>query len=905
MSFATYEEEEKIDIHHIFPKAWCKQNEIEPKHMDCIVNKTAISARTNRIIGGAAPSKYLLALEKRGPIDIPQWTASYRRTLFRPRRCAQITLKPSLKRAAKPCRGIFQCDRHDDAMRLRCLSAVAAGLLALAVISPSAHAASTTVNVAITATHGSTPREEFVGPFASWTQLNCPASPTDSTSCWQSAINAISSSHPVLFVPAKTYSISGTLLVDHTHITSISGPQYLSIVGADPATTQIIWNGSAGGTMILVDSVGFSRLFSRITLNGNNIAAITLNQSCSASNCSGGAFDESNEYADTVFENAQYGMQCGTSGNGCADNQMIRAKFLNNSTDGALLGNFNALVWECFSCTFSNNARGLTNDPGGAGGFHAFNSLFQGNTVGDLGIGNTTAFSFVGNYSTGSAKFLVGGGSNGSVANILMANNTISTTGSTAIDVSPVGPLTLVNNLIKTPGTPAVNVRGNIASDLLSVGNTFTSGTVSSNGGCGTATTVSNSGHCHEVGDILNAGVTFPAVPTMPPPPVNNSRTVCDTSAQTQAAIQSAMTCAINSGTTKPIVHIPAGNYSISSPLIVPACPNAGCDMQIVGDGYLSSLNAAGGLGSNPIFQLTGPSHATVNELAFNVNNGAGDAVLVTNADQVGARVYIEGMLSPRNQTTLFSDNLNNTLVEGHGIYAFDQDTRSGTGSAYRIVGSGSTAAGATSLFGGTNSGSYYVYSPSGDAHFTSIAASTDQGGHSNDCAVMNLTGSGTVTFGGGVGFIGNTSGCNSPNTIVNNFTGLAGMFSEDLSESSNGSACCGGVAVTGTGTGGQVLFAGWTSNAPGFYSHSASGDTSAFLMPYYYTEPGGPWNSLAETPSSFTCTSATCTLITNATNQLKTTTPTVPATLGAGITDVFIHRISVDSSNNAVHIQH
>lgn len=34
--------------------------------MDCIVNKTAISARTNRIIGGAAPARYLAALERRG-----------------------------------------------------------------------------------------------------------------------------------------------------------------------------------------------------------------------------------------------------------------------------------------------------------------------------------------------------------------------------------------------------------------------------------------------------------------------------------------------------------------------------------------------------------------------------------------------------------------------------------------------------------------------------------------------------------------------------------------------------------------------------------------------------------------------------------------------------------------------
>jgi len=69
ISFQTYEEE-KIDIHHIFPKAWCKKHEIEQKRMDCVINKTALSARTNRIIGGAAPSTYLRALEKRGNVPI-------------------------------------------------------------------------------------------------------------------------------------------------------------------------------------------------------------------------------------------------------------------------------------------------------------------------------------------------------------------------------------------------------------------------------------------------------------------------------------------------------------------------------------------------------------------------------------------------------------------------------------------------------------------------------------------------------------------------------------------------------------------------------------------------------------------------------------------------------------------
>ena len=101
ISFQTYEEE-RIDIHHIFPKAWCKKYEIEHKRMDCVVNKTALSARTNRIIGGAAPSTYLRALEKRGNVaSPPRWTQFYQHTSSRQKRCAQTILKCFLKRGAK------------------------------------------------------------------------------------------------------------------------------------------------------------------------------------------------------------------------------------------------------------------------------------------------------------------------------------------------------------------------------------------------------------------------------------------------------------------------------------------------------------------------------------------------------------------------------------------------------------------------------------------------------------------------------------------------------------------------------------------------------------------------------------------------------------------------------------
>ena len=60
--------DDKIDIHHIFPEKWCT-TDIEPATYNSIINKTAISARTNRQIGGHAPSKYLPAVETTADIE--------------------------------------------------------------------------------------------------------------------------------------------------------------------------------------------------------------------------------------------------------------------------------------------------------------------------------------------------------------------------------------------------------------------------------------------------------------------------------------------------------------------------------------------------------------------------------------------------------------------------------------------------------------------------------------------------------------------------------------------------------------------------------------------------------------------------------------------------------------------
>ena len=61
--------DDRIDIHHIFPRAWCKGEGITPNVYNSIINKTAISARTNQKIGGRAPSEYLPRVEEEAEID--------------------------------------------------------------------------------------------------------------------------------------------------------------------------------------------------------------------------------------------------------------------------------------------------------------------------------------------------------------------------------------------------------------------------------------------------------------------------------------------------------------------------------------------------------------------------------------------------------------------------------------------------------------------------------------------------------------------------------------------------------------------------------------------------------------------------------------------------------------------
>ena len=65
-------DEFKIDIHHIFPRDWCSKQSIHPRVCNSIINKTPVSYKANRMIGGKAPSNYLMQIQEHAQVQLSE-----------------------------------------------------------------------------------------------------------------------------------------------------------------------------------------------------------------------------------------------------------------------------------------------------------------------------------------------------------------------------------------------------------------------------------------------------------------------------------------------------------------------------------------------------------------------------------------------------------------------------------------------------------------------------------------------------------------------------------------------------------------------------------------------------------------------------------------------------------------
>ena len=542
--------------------------------------------------------------------------------------------------------------------------------------------------------------DEFVGPFPSWSRVTTHYGATgngvtDDTAAIQRALDELGTGgrSPVLFLPAGTYRI--------THTLSIGFATFLSIVGEDPATTTLRWDGPAGGTMLGVNGLAYSRVV-RLTFDGRGRAEVAVEQSWDGSKPH---FDTGNEYADDRFVDVAYGIRGGFRGRGFAETSVVRSRFIRNTAAGIALGNFNALdLWVWYS-SFVDCAVGVTNATG-AGNFRVYNSVFERSTTADMSIGNTGGFSARGNYSEGSRAFFVSTGVTANPATIHLQGNTVVDTADTsAIRLGNQGPGLLVDNTIQAlPGAvgPVVTWDAWLGADVTSVGNTFTA-----------TNPIQSNGRVTSVDDrVVARSAVRTEAPTLPGTLPSLARPVSEVPANADGrAIQAAIDAASRQRGTRPIVHVPAGVYNVAATLTIPAS-----DLQIVGDGFGTILRWTGS-GTGPVVRVEGPSHATFREIQID-GNGRASGLAVNDADQPDGRVFMQQVqVRHAVQSDLVVDGLDHTHVQmedfGHAY--------SPNAAAIRVTGgprraAGEATSGRVSIFSGASSGNRVSYDVSNGA---------------------------------------------------------------------------------------------------------------------------------------------------------------------------------------------
>ncbi|MBV9597052.1 MAG: hypothetical protein JOZ87_09310, partial [Chloroflexi bacterium] len=499
------------------------------------------------------------------------------------------------------------------------------------------------------------PAEEFVGPFPSWTEIQC--SGTDDTNLLQTALNNVGlpGQSPVLYIAPGTCRITSTLRLGTS--TGVSKHQ-ITILGADPGTTRIVWAGPAGGTMLAVDGVGHSR-YGRLTWDGGGSAraVYVLSQTPNT----GMYYSAANRHEDEVFSDLApdgVAVRAGDSGIGDSETEWIRCHFLGPMAAGILLKNFNVGDYWIWDSEFKNVSYGVTNiisnSENGAGWFAVNRSNFLNSQVADMAIANTGFFSSRWNYSVGSGQHVLSYPIGNAPSAWTAQGETVIDPVHTSYSFGSVGPFGLLDSTIRdNAGDGRVSVNEGYAAqpggDLWAAGNRFSSANAP-------PYTTGASGRVHIGGDDQgDAAIQDPGPLALPPAPPASSAAVIEVqNGDIAAALASA-------GSSRAVVHVPYGTYQITRTLEV------GPNVVLTGDGYgATDLRSAG---ADPILHLTGPSHAVLRD--FSLNGGSqqsgqrnASGIVIDNVDQPGGLIHSEQWIGAHDEVGIQVSDLQSTLVD-------------------------------------------------------------------------------------------------------------------------------------------------------------------------------------------------------------------------------------------------
>jgi hypothetical protein len=458
----------------------------------------------------------------------------------------------------------------------------------------------------------------FVGPFPSWKNVKndygaVGDGKADDTAALQRAFTDLQShkTFSVLYFPSGTYRITDTIHTDRKTHTDAMG---ISIIGEDPNSTIIRWDGKTGGMMVRYDA-WYSKI-SRLTLDGAGRAGVAL--------AYGPSFSTYNETSDMIFKYADIGLQMGTADQGQAENVVLRCQFVRCKNAGLTTVNFNSMdIWVWYS-RFEDCGYSLLNQ---AGNFHAYGNLFLRSQKADVAIENLMVFSIVNNTSVGSQTFLdFRTPHTWGAPTSISGNRILDPAGDRAMWLGNGGPYLVMDNVIRSrPGKTGPEIEMTWG-DQTFVGNTYT-----------TKDPVRTNGRFRRIDErILDRGKIESKLPVLPAIPVRTHRPIIEVPAGADdRSIQSAIQQSYRLKGQKPVVHLPKGEYHLRQTITIPA----GSDVVLIGDGAAETATVLHWMGEEGgvTLRIQGPRRAFISDLVIDAGRSTG--ILIENLDEAKAVV--------------------------------------------------------------------------------------------------------------------------------------------------------------------------------------------------------------------------------------------------------------------------
>lgn len=564
-----------------------------------------------------------------------------------------------------------------------------------------------------------------VGPFPSWANLQRDYGvkgdgQADDTQAIQHALDDLAEHKQscVLFIPAGIYRLTQPLITKRQGHTQYQG---VSIIGDDPRTTHLVWDGAAGETMLHWDA--WYSTISRLTFEGKKRAGIGVEY--------GPAFSTYNETSDLYFSDLKVGLQMGEPKSaGQAENEVLRCHFLRCAV-GIETANWNSMdIWAWY-CRFQDCGRAVYNR---MGNWHVWQSLFLRSSVADLSSDNLMVFSVVNNTSVGSKAFFDfrSGHTWGSPVSIT-GNRVFDCTGDWAIVLANAGPYLIANNTFRLTKTGrAIQMTWG---DQVLVENTYSK-----------PDAVAEKGHFRRINEkVVDRAQLKTARPALSESPPRKHTKVYEVATGADAdAIQKAIDRAARSQSKNPVVHLPAGKYLIAKTITLPAKKH----LQLVGDGAGETATRLEwhGVGDGPVLKLLGPSKVTLND--FYVNAGTARGMEITNADQKGGQIFADQLnviYSAKPQANSDGSAIHLSGLTGSNVLFRALQGGGNAGHWLELIGDSNVAAPANqiSIFNGATGSAHGQYSLSDGAALVARGIYHEQS--SDSPAELSLSGRGNL----------------------------------------------------------------------------------------------------------------------------------------------------------------